>query len=322
MSGRLVLVDAASAYFRAFHGIPATVTSPDGRPVNAVRGLLDVLAHIVATRRPDELVCCWDVDWRPAWRVALIPSYKAHRLTVDDGGPDGPGTEQVPAALIGQVGLIRDVLAAAGIAVVGAEGYEADDVMATLAADGVRRGLEVDLVSGDRDLFQLADSGGGQQPPVRVVYTGRGNARVLILDDAAIASRYGIPAGTYADFATLRGDPSDGLPGVPGVGDRTAAQLLTRFGTLDDVVGAAEAGDPGLTASVRTKILSAADQLPAMKRVVRVVADIPIDVPPDGWPVPVVPADAGWWSRLVSEHGLRGSADRLAAALSWPTPGQ
>jgi len=321
MARRLVLVDTASAYFRAFHGIPTTITSPDGRPVNAVRGLLDVLAHIVATRRPDELVCCWDVDWRPDWRVALVPSYKAHRVLVEDGVPDGAGTEQVPAALIAQIPLIRDVLAAAGVAVVGADGFEADDVMATLAADGVRRGLEIDLVSGDRDLFQLAAAGGPDGPPVRVVYTGRGNARVLVLDDVAIASRYGIPVGTYADFATLRGDPSDGLPGVPGVGDRTAAQLLTRFGSLDAVTAAARAGDPGMTASVRTKLLAAADRLPAMEQVVRVVQDIPIDVPPAGWPVPAVPADPGWWSRLVSENGLRGSADRLAAALSWPVRG-
>lgn len=320
MARRLVLVDAASAYFRAFHGIPTTITSPDGRPVNAVRGLLDVLAHIVATRRPDELVCCWDVDWRPAWRVALVPSYKAHRVAVEGG--DGDGAEEVPAALIAQIGTIRDVLAAAGIAVVGAEGYEADDVMATLAADGVRRGLEVELVSGDRDLFQLADSGDGRRPQVRVVYTGRGNARVLVLDDVAIGSRYGIPPRTYADFATLRGDPSDGLPGVPGVGDRTAAHLLNRFGSLAAVFDAAVSGDPGMTVSVRRKILAAAGTVSAMQRVVRVVADIPLDVPPDGWPVPGLPADPGWWSRLVSEHGLRGSADRLAAALSWPVPGE
>lgn len=317
---RLVLIDSASAYFRAFHGIPTTITSPDGRPVNAVRGLLDVLAHIVATRRPNELVCCWDVAWRPAWRVQLVSSYKAQRVLSDHGSAGGSaGTEDVPDALVGQVPLIREVLAAAGIPVVGAEGHEADDVMATLAADGVRRGLEVDLVSGDRDMFQLAAAGDAGRPPVRVVYTGRGNARVLVLDDEAIASRYGIPVGTYADFATLRGDPSDGLPGVPGVGDRTAAQLLTRYGALAAVVGAARAGDTGMSASVRSKVLASEADLPAMEKVVRVVGDLPIEVPPGGWPVPREPADPGWWSRLVSEHGLRGSAERLAAALEWPT---
>lgn len=319
---RLVLVDTASAYFRAFHGIPTTITSPDGRPVNAVRGLLDVLAHIVATRHPDELVCCWDVDWRPSWRVALVPTYKAHRVESADGGsPGSAGVEEVPAALISQVSTIRDVLAVAGIPVVGADGYEADDVMATLAADGVRRGREVDLVSGDRDLFQLADSGHGERPPVRVVYTGRGNARVLVLDDEAIASRYGIPVGTYQDFAVLRGDPSDGLPGVRGVGDRTAAQLLNRFGGLSEIVAAARTGDPAMSASVRARILASADGLPAMARVVRVVSDLPIEVPPRGWPLPQAPTDPGRWSRLVSDHGLRGSADRLAAALGWPLPG-
>ena len=254
---RLVLVDTASAYFRAFHGIPTSVRSPDGRPVNAVRGLLDVLAHIVATRRPDELVCCWDVDWRPVWRVALVPGYKQHRVATAEGGsPGSAGAEEVPSELAPQVEVIREVLAAVGVPVVGADEHEADDVMATLAADGQRRGLEVDLVTGDRDLFQLATNP-DVATPVRVVYTGRGNARVLVLDAVSIASRYGIPPGTYREFATLRGDPSDGLPGVPGVGDRTAAQLLGRFGGLAAIVAAARAGDAGMTASVRSKLLAA-----------------------------------------------------------------
>lgn len=317
-----MLVDTASAYFRAFHGIPTTVQSPDGRPVNAVRGLLDMLAHFVTTRRPQELVCCWDVDWRPAWRVGLVSTYKSHRVASDEGGPAGSvGTEQVPGQLADQIGMIREVLAAAGIAVVGAEGYEADDIMATLSADGVRRGREVDLVTGDRDLFQLAEDGDGTRPPVRVVYTGRGNARALVLDEGAIASRYGIPRRTYAEFATLRGDPSDGLPGVPGVGDRTAAQLLNRFGDLPAIVAAAKSDAAGMTPAVRAKLVAVADQMTAMQRVVRVVPDVGLDVPPGGWPLPELPADPGWWSRLVSDHGLGGSADRLAAALGWP-PGR
>ncbi len=319
---RLMLVDTASAYFRAFHGIPTTVRSPDGRPVNAVRGLLDMLAHFVATRSPDELVCCWDVDWRPAWRVGLVPSYKSHRVADEHGGPDGSvGAEQVPDELVGQIAMIREVLAAAGIPVVGAEGYEADDVMATLASDGVRRGRDVDLVTGDRDLFQLARRSPDGGSVVRVVYTGRGNARALVLDEDAIASRYSIPPRTYAEFATLRGDPSDGLPGVPGVGDRTASQLLNRFGTLAAILSAARAGDPGMTPAVRSKLLAVADQMPAMRQVVGVVPDVGVDVPAGGWPLPNLPADPGWWSRLVSEHGLGGSADRLAAALGWP-PGR
>ena len=200
----LMLLDTPSLYFRAFFGVPESITAPDGMPVNAVRGLLDMTATLVKAHAPDELVACLDADWRPAFRVAAIPSYKAHRVAEGD-------EEQVPEALSAQIPVIEEVLDAIGIARVGVPGYEADDVIGTYAA---RATGPVDVVTGDRDLFQLVDDA----RPCRVLYTVRGIRNLQIIDEAQVTARFGIPGRAYADFATLRGDPSDGLPGVPGVG--------------------------------------------------------------------------------------------------------
>src|SRR6266566_1795601 len=192
----LMLLDSASLYFRAFHGIPAdSMTAPDGTPVNAVRGLLDMIARLVRLRKPGRLVACMDADWRPAFRVAAIPSYKAHRANPD-------GSEQVPDALTAQIPLIEQVLAAAGVCMAAAAGYEADDVIGTLAA---RADGPVEVVTGDRDLFQLVDDSRG----VRVIYTARGLSKLDIVDEAWVTGRYEIPGRAYAAFAVLRGDPSD-----------------------------------------------------------------------------------------------------------------
>ena len=144
----LLLLDTASLYFRAFFGVPESVKAPDGTPVNAVRGLLDMTARLITARRPGRLVACWDDDWRPAFRVAAIPSYKAHRLAADGG-------EEVPDALSVQIPVIVEVLAALGIARVGSPGFEADDVIGTLTAREVARPpadrSPVEVVTGDRD---------------------------------------------------------------------------------------------------------------------------------------------------------------------------
>ena len=140
--GSLMLLDSASLYFRAFFGVPETVRAPDGTPVNAIRGLLDMITRLVRARHPARLVACWDADWRPAFRVAAVPSYKAHRLAADGG-------EEVPPALSAQVPLIEEVLLASGLVIAGQPGYEADDVIGTLAA---RSPDPVDVVTGDRDL--------------------------------------------------------------------------------------------------------------------------------------------------------------------------
>lgn len=264
-AGRLMLLDTAAMYFRAFHGVPDTVRSPDGKPVNAVRGLLDAIARLVADYRPTHLVACWDDDWRPQWRVDLIDSYKAHRVvSVVAAGPD---VEEVPDLLAPQVPLIVEALGVLGIPVVGAPEHEADDVIGTLAT---RSDRPVDIVTGDRDLFQLVDDA----RDVRVIYTGRGMSNLELMTNAAVMARYGIEPSQYADFATLRGDPSDGLPGVAGVGEKSAAALLARFGDLDTLVRAAEDPASDLGPSQRSKILAAADYLLVAPRVVRVVCDL------------------------------------------------
>lgn len=204
----LMLLDTPSLYFRAFHGVPESVTAPDGTPVNAVRGLIDMITTLVRRRSPAGIAACMDADWRPAFRVAVLPAYKAHRVAADGV------TEQVPEALTAQLPVIEQVLDAVGIARIGVPGYEADDVIGTLAA---RATGAVEIVTGDRDLFQLVDDA----KPCRVLYTARGVRALQVVDEAFITARYGIPGRSYADFALLRGDPSDGLPGVPGIGERT-----------------------------------------------------------------------------------------------------
>jgi 5'-3' exonuclease len=300
-----MLLDAASLYFRAFYGVPTSVTTPDGRPINAVRGFLDMTSRLVTAYRPDRLVACWDDDWRPEFRVAALPSYKAHRLAVDGG-------EETPEELGPQVPILIEVLAAAGIARVGAPGFEADDVIGTLAT---RARGPVDVVTGDRDLFQLVDDARG----VRVLYTARGIADIEVVDEGGVHARYGIPGRSYADFAVLRGDPSDGLPGVAGVGAKTAAALVNAFGDLDGIRAAAArtvVPKPPLTAAVLKKLNAAGDYLDAAPVVVAV--ECAIDLPAVDGALPRRPADPEALSGLAEVHGLQSPLGRLGAALGWP----
>ncbi len=300
--GSLMLLDSASLYFRAFYGVPETLTAPDGTPVNAVRGLLDMITRLVRARHPDRLVACMDADWRPAFRVAALPSYKAHRLA-----DDGKNEEQVPPALAAQVPVIEQVLAAAGVATAAAPGYEADDVIGTLAT-GAHQPVEV--VTGDRDLFQLVDDA----KPVRVIYTARGLTKLDIVDEAAITARYQIPGRAYADFATLRGDPSDGLPGVAGVGDKTAAALVRAFGSVEAMLTAIDKGHGGFPTGSRAKVAAARDYLAVAPAVVRVATDAP--VPPVDGSLPVSPADPGALEDLDARWDLGTSLRRAVAALA------
>lgn len=300
-----MLLDAASLYFRAFYGVPTTVTTPDGRPINAVRGFLDMTARLITTHGPDRLVACWDDDWRPAFRVEALPSYKAHRVAQEGG-------EEVPDELGPQVPILIDVLAAAGIDRVGAPGYEADDIIGTLAT---RARGPVDVVTGDRDLFQLVDDARG----VRVLYTARGIGDLEIVDEAGVTAKYGIPGRAYADFAVLRGDPSDGLPGVAGVGAKTAAALINEFGDLAGIraaVARTVVPRPPLTAAVLKKMHAAGGYLDAAPVVVAVACDI--DLPPIEGALPRRPADPAALSGLAAAHGLESSLGRLGAALGWP----
>lgn len=264
MPDRLMLLDSASLYFRAFYGVPDTVKAPDGTPVNAVRGFLDIITKLVTTYQPTHLIACWDDDWRPQWRVDLIPSYKTHRVAeVIENGPD---VEVVPDPLEIQVPVIRETLAAVGIPIVGAADHEADDVIGTLATTATQ---PVDIVTGDRDLFQLVDDA----RDVRVVYTARGMSNLEVVTDQTVVTKYGVLPSQYADFATMRGDSSDGLPGVAGIGEKSAATLLAAHGDLDGIITAAQAGE-GMSAGMASKILAALPYLEVAPTVVGVVRDL------------------------------------------------
>jgi 5'-3' exonuclease len=305
--GRLLLLDSASMYFRAFFGMPE-YAAPDGTNVNAVRGMLDYVSRLVDQYRPTDLVCCWDDDWRPQWRVDLIPSYKTHRVVEEVAS--APDVEEVPDPLEVQVPIIREVLEAFGICVLGAPGYEADDVIGTLATGA---GKPVDVVTGDRDLFQLVDDAapGG---PVRVLYIGKGVGRHEKVDEEWVREKYAIEARQYADFATMRGDASDGLPGVAGVGEKTAATLLQTYGDLDGIVAAATDDASGMAKGPRAKILAASDYLAVAPQVVAVARDIDLDR--SGTALPAAPADPDRVAALAEQWGLGTPTDRLRGVLA------
>ncbi|WP_369415004.1 5'-3' exonuclease [Nocardioides jiangxiensis] len=305
MTQRLMLLDTASLYFRAFFGVPDSMRAPDGTPVNAVRGLLDYISRLVEEYSPTDLVCCWDNDWRPQWRVDLIPSYKAHRVVEEVAS--APDVEEIPDPLLVQVPVIREVLAAYGIAVVGADGYEADDVIGTLATGA---GMPVDIVTGDRDLFQLVDDAAA----VRVLYVGRGVSRHDRVDEAWVRDRYAIEARQYADFATLRGDASDGLPGVKGVGEKTAATLLQRFSDIPTLVAAVEDPASDLGPGPRARLRDAEAYLAVAPKVVAVARDI--DLGEHDTVLPGAPRHRDVLDALVEQWGLGASAERLSATLA------
>lgn len=298
-----MLLDSASLYFRAFFGVPAR---SDGAPIptNAVRGFTDMIATLVNDHQPTDLVACWDNDWRPAFRVAAIPSYKAHRLT-----PGSDVQEESPEDLTPQVPVIVDLLAAIGLCRVGSDGYEADDVIGTLATAATG---PVDIVTGDRDLFQLVDDAAG----VRVLYTAKGGVRAPdVIDQAALFERYGVRTGAqYADLATLRGDSSDGLPGVAGVGEKTAATLIGKYGDLASLRAALADGAAGFTPSQRNKLLAASDYLDVAPEVVLVARDapLPLDLDPS---LPTTLADPARLADLVDTYRVATPVGRLRAAL-------
>ncbi|MFE0728828.1 5'-3' exonuclease [Streptomyces antibioticus] len=299
-----MLLDTASLYFRAYFGVPDSVRAPDGTPVNAVRGLLDFIDRLVKDHRPDELVACMDADWRPKWRVDLIPSYKAHRVAEERAA--GPDEEEVPDTLSPQVPVIEAVLDALGIARVGVAGYEADDVIGTFTA---RARGPVDIVTGDRDLYQLVDDARG----VRVLYPLKGVGTLQLTDESWLREKYGVDGRGYADLALLRGDPSDGLPGVPGIGEKTAAKLLAEFGDLAGILTAVDDPTARLTPSQRKRLDESRPYLAVAPTVVRVAADVPL--PDVETALPRSPRDGATLEGLAERWGLGGSLQRLLDTL-------
>jgi 5'-3' exonuclease len=282
-----MLLDGSSLMFRAFFGIPVgTFKAPDGQPVNAVRGFLDMLARLVSDRKPKALVVATDEDWRPAFRVSVIASYKTARL--ERGA--------MPAELEPQEPIIRAVLGAIGVEVMGADGFEAEDVIASLLP---KISGKVEIVTGDRDLFSLV-----RDPDVTVLYTQQGIGRLLVVDEAEVERRYGIPGRSYGDFAVLRGDPSDGLPGVPGVGEKTAAQLVRRYKDLDGIIASGKLGEAANAYIQRARRVG-----------------VPVSIAPVAKPKgmrPATPRDPQALAKLSQAYGVGGSIDRLVRALAGP----
>lgn len=305
MTGRLMLLDSASLYFRAFFGVPDSLKAPDGTVVNAVRGMLDFVATLTEQHRPDAIVAAWDDDWRPAWRVDLLPSYKAHRVV--EVTTDGVSAEEVPDLLSPQVPLIAEALGLLGIPVVGADGAEADDIIGSLARAWSG---PVDVVTGDRDLFQLVDDA----QPCRVLYTARGVSRHDVVDAAWIRDKYAIEPNQYVDFAVMRGDPSDGLPGVPGIGEKTAATLLTSYGDLDGIQAAATDATSDLRPRIRQSLLDSRDYIAAARTVVAVREDVAtVDVVV---PLTTLPTDAvATFTTFGETWGLGGATQRVLDSL-------
>jgi len=281
-----LLLDSPSLLYRAFFALPVSIRDPQGQSVNAVRGYLDMVSNIMREHQPSEVVHVFDADWRPAFRVAAYPGYKADRRAD-------------PPELPPQLDMVLDVLAASGMPVASAPGYEADDAIGALAARATAAD-PVEVVTGDRDLFQLV-----RDPAVAVLSIVKGVKDLHRYDEAAVRERFGVPPRLYADFATLRGDPSDGLPGVAGVGAKTAATLLARYGSLDALLAATDVA-PRLRESLRLQ----QDYLRAMQTVVPVATDAPVIVTDAGAP------DHELLSELSLRHSLRGSVDRLEAAMA------
>jgi 5''-3'' exonuclease (including N-terminal domain of PolI) len=276
-----LFVDGSSLIFRAFYGVPQTTRAPDGTLVNAVRGTLETLARLITDRKPKRLALATDEDWRPDWRVELLPSYKEHRTA-----------EPVPPDLEPQMSVVMECLAAVGIDAVGVAGYEAEDVIASLVA---RVGPPIEIYSGDRDLFTLI-----RNSEIVVLYPEK--TGLAVVDEAEVERRYSIPGRAYADFAILRGDPSDGLPGVAGIGAKKAADLVRRYGSVSAMIKA------GIFRSAD------ADYLQKALRIVPPVSDLEIEVPRgrrDRWP-----DDPARVEELGHRYGVASSFQRLLKALA------
>lgn len=291
-----LLVDAASLIYRALFSTPDSVKAPDGTPINAAHGFLGMLARLVSDHKPDYICCAADDDWRPQWRVDLIEGYKSVRAE------EGSAQEAAEDLLAPQMPVLMAILQGCGIPVVGHPGYEAEDVIGTLAerAPGL-----VGIVSGDRDLFQLV-----RDPRIVVMYPKRGVSQLDIVDEAYIEERYGIPGRSYKDFAVLRGDPSDGLPGVRGIGEKLASSLIAKYGTIDGVIDAAESSGTGV---VLAKVKRDLDYVKRAVEVVTIPTDLPIPEVDLSLPRPKPEPEL---YEMAAQAGLEGALRRLVDALN------
>ena len=291
MPGLTLLVDSSSLIYRAYFALPDSIKAPDGTVVNAAYGFLSMLERLVSDLKPTRLACCLDAEWRPEWRVDLLPEYKTHRVAL--------AAEQIDDWVEPQTEIVLRVLKLARVAAVGAPGCEAEDVIATLAR---RERGNVAVVSGDRDLFQMV-----RDPRVWVLYPKRGVSDLVRVDEAEIRRRYGIAGDRYLDFAVLRGDPSDGLPGVPGIGEKTASLLVVKHGSLEEIVRASAGARSGPLAKVAAHV----EYIERAEKVVRLKGDCRVGEPDLTVGRPPSPS----LKKVARDYGLSGPVDRLVAAL-------
>jgi len=297
----LMLLDSASLWYRAYFGMPDTLISPSGMPVNAIRGYLDMTSRLLVKYKPDRLVACLEGDWRPSWRVELFPDYKLNRV-------DDEGQEDEPDTLGPQIPVLLDVLDALGIAMVGVDDYEADDLMATFS---VKQQGPIRIVTGDRDLFQLVDD----KRDVKIVYLAKGISNHDLVDLQWINDKYQIPGDRYALFAMIRGDSSDGLPGIRGIGEKGAANIANQFSSLGEVMKAAEDSDERLTVNIRKKLLESAAYAAIAPKLVGCALDV--SIPQMEISMPLKPKSMKKIGELKEEYGLGASIDRIVSALGW-----
>ena len=298
----LMLLDSASLWYRAYYGMPDTLLAPDGTPVNAIRGYLDMTARLVGMYSPNRIVACIEGDWRPSWRVELFPDYKANRLEEDGEG------EEEPDLLTPQIPILLDLLDEFGIPMVGVDDYEADDVMASFA---IKEPGPTRIVTGDRDLFQLVDD----KRDVKVVYLAKGLSQHDLVDKAWVGRKYAIPGDRYALFAMFRGDPSDGLPGVRGIGEKGAALIANNFATVEEALAGARQAHPSLKPALAKKIIEGADYLKIAPTLVHCAMDVAL--PKLDIAMPKRPADLSKIYEMKERYGLGASVDRLITALKW-----
>jgi 5'-3' exonuclease len=288
-----MLLDTSSLMYRAYFALPTSITGADGRASNALYGYVDMTARLVRDRRPDEVVHALDDDWRPAPRVAAYDGYKADRAAE-------------PEDLTPQFQILPKLLEALGMPRAFASGWEAEDAIGSLSARA-GRGDRIDIVTGDRDLIQLV-----RDPVIRVLFTRRGVSEMDTLDEASVQEAYGVPPSRYADLATLRGDPSDGLPGVRGVGQKTAVQLVHAYPSVEALVDDARAerrtGAPlRRSPALRARIRDAAGYLEAMRKVVPIRTDLDVEVIPGR-------EDPARVERLAKRLNISGPVKRLRGA--------
>ena len=229
--GTVLLVDGNSLTYRAFFALPTDMATASGQVTNAVFGFTSMLAYVLKEQQPSGILVAFDRP-EPTFRHEAEPQYKAQR-------------EAAPDILRQQMGLVREVLDALGIATVDEAGWEADDLIATACDRIVERGDDVIIVTGDRDSYQLVSD-----PHVRVLYNKRGVSDYALYDEAGIEEKTGVRPEKYVEYAALRGDNSDNLPGVPGVGEKTAAKLINQYGGLDGIFANADEQTPKLKANL------------------------------------------------------------------------